>query len=495
MILASGSDYDDLYPSRNHARGKYEIKDGDFIYLSQREDAAPTDPSGAAFMYNRKRKVSDYYNQTCSRYQGWSHENIWTGGPCKIQGNRWMYNYFSFDLDGDGNPPLRDDAGGVYAEHFNGGESALFGGEYACGNNTCYLADFWLYSSSSWFKPTVNLEPPGRSEMGLSYDTARQCIVLFGGKGTDLFDDTWELSAGGSPGSYIWTVISPDDPEGDGNPAAREGHVLVYDPDEQVTVLFGGRLADGSYSAETWLWDGTSWALVEQFDPEGDGNPDARADLAVAWHDSRGSLIIHGGLGEDGATDDVWEWTGVSWRVLSLVDAEGDGGPGARYDHAMVYDAHHDHLTLVGGEGASYERWIGRLGNTGRPAHIARFDTSVMDNCEAPDFTEVRILWRGGGTGFPDEPDYHGTTLMNWEKGEWQDVSDNSAGADAPEDLTWSTNDPDRIYRMLFGSHEELCFASAPVHPNGSGRTIVATDYLQLVVSYRMAEDAPDSCD
>ena len=60
--------------------------------------------------------------------------------------------------------------------------------------------------------------------------------------------------------------ITPEDPEGDGNPS---GGALIYDAARGIVVLFGGS------SGQPWEYDGTSWTEITPTDPEGDGNPSA----------------------------------------------------------------------------------------------------------------------------------------------------------------------------------------------------------------------------
>lgn len=220
-----------------------------------------------------------------------------------------------------------------------------------------------------------------------------------------------------------------------------------------------------------------------------------RADFAAAWHDTRNTFIIHGGQTISGSVGDAWEWNGTSWARLNLADPEGDGGPGALHNHEMAYEAHHDYLVLYGGEGTLGKLWQGRLADAEKPGHLARFTTWAMDNCETPEFKEVKVLWRGGGEGHLDEPDKHGARLAVWEMGAWQLLDENGAPADSPTDLTWTTVDPDRIHRMLFGAYEELCFALTPKEANLTGRAKVATDYVEVIVSYRLTAEAPDACD
>jgi hypothetical protein len=141
-----------------------------------------------------------------------------------------------------------------------------------CGNST------WEWDGDVWHKviPTGDL-PDRRFHAGLVYDPEREVVVLFGGQSCELdnpfFDDTWEYDG------TTWSLIEPTDPEDDGNPSARHSHRLVYDAARHRTMMIGGLGPDNKYSdndtnGSFWAWDGVSWQKLVMTDPEDDGNPD-----------------------------------------------------------------------------------------------------------------------------------------------------------------------------------------------------------------------------
>ena len=66
---------------------------------------------------------------------------------------------------------------------------------------------------------------------------------------------------------------------------------------------------------------------------------------------------------------------------------------------------------------------------------------------------------------------------------------------DATGKMTWSTDDPDLLNRLLFGKPGEqtLNFAVTPLMHNGCGTEYgrVATDYVAVTVSYRLPAELP----
>ena len=122
-------------------------------------------------------------------------------------------------------------------------------------------------------------------------------------------------------------------------PGARWGHVFIYYPDKKQLLLFGGaRQRGGPYLNDTWIWHNGQW---QQFDSPG---PSARGFCAAAYHAKRGTIIVHGGRGDDRVTySDLWEWDGYNWTQLEATSAyQAD-------HHQMVYLDHRDILFAFGG--------------------------------------------------------------------------------------------------------------------------------------------------
>ncbi len=71
------------------------------------------------------------------------------------------------------------------------GRSVLFGG-YS-GDYFAPLGDTWTWDGARWRKEMSALSPPARLGAGGCYDPLRRRVVLFGGRGTAAFADTWEM--------------------------------------------------------------------------------------------------------------------------------------------------------------------------------------------------------------------------------------------------------------------------------------------------------------
>lgn len=223
----------------------------------------------------------------------------------------------------------------------------LFGGR---GTTMLRLAETWELGPTGWVQRTPTTSPPARSGHDLAYDPVRQRVILFGGfpdSGTRL-GDTWEWDG------TNWSARTPAMA-----PSARSGHRMAWDPLRSVVVLFGGRI-DGttstSYQSDTWTWNGTTWALAAST------GPTAREGVALAWDPGllTGRLVLHGGVGNGGNRNDTLSWDGSAWTLLAPTTS-----PSGRVFHDMAYSPALGKLLLYGGAtggsaGATYlgDTWV-----------------------------------------------------------------------------------------------------------------------------------------
>src|SRR5262245_38299883 len=91
----------------------------------------------------------------------------------------------------------------------------------------------------------------------MAFDSKRGRVVLFVGQPatptegiSGMLGDTWEWD-----GSF-WTQVS------DIGPPPRTLHAMAYDSAREVTVLFGGSVAQTGPAGDTWQWDGQDWTQL-----------------------------------------------------------------------------------------------------------------------------------------------------------------------------------------------------------------------------------------
>jgi hypothetical protein len=109
----------------------------------------------------------------------------------------------------------------------------------------------WTWDGVDWTLRSPAHWPLTRYWHAMSYDRARNVVLLQGGNATGgPIGDFWQWN--GSDWSPIAAVSGP---------GARSRHGMVYDESRQRTVVYGGQ-GPGTASAATWEWDGSSWSAI-----------------------------------------------------------------------------------------------------------------------------------------------------------------------------------------------------------------------------------------
>lgn len=192
------------------------------------------------------------------------------------------------------------------------------------------VADTWEWDGASWTLKSPPTSPPPRGGIAhaLVYDAARQRVVLFGGiDESGSLADTWEWDGSS------WALKTPAV-----SPPPRFAHALAYDGSRQRVVLFGG-YDDGALFSDTWEWDGTSW--IQKSPAAG---PAARDNHALTYDAARQRVVLFGGYDGTNRFADTWEWNGTTWAQKSPTAA-----PPARDFHQMAYDSARQRVLLFGG--------------------------------------------------------------------------------------------------------------------------------------------------
>jgi len=212
------------------------------------------------------------------------------------------------------------------------GNVVLFGGQGAG-----VLNDTWTWDGTVWTQQHPTTSPPARSAAGMAYDRARGDVVLFGGVVTvagklQYFGDTWVWDGGN------WTQMHPAT-----SPSARQLANMAYDPSSTSVLLFGGH--DGEPLGDTWTWNGTTWAqhTLKVL-------PTPRVESSMALDDATSDVVLFGGFGPDGTeNNETWTWSNNTWTQLSPYPA-----PSARSGAALAFDAAQQRLVLFGGGCCSF---------------------------------------------------------------------------------------------------------------------------------------------
>jgi uncharacterized protein (TIGR03437 family) len=118
----------------------------------------------------------------------------------------------------------------------------LYGG-CASGAGPCPLGDLWAFDlrTNRWTEITGGVQPAARQHYGISFDTRRMQLILFGGSGRGTLSDTWTFN----PQTRTWNQLNTS------GPTARLRHQGAYAAERGATYFFGGSTNSGPTS-ELW---------------------------------------------------------------------------------------------------------------------------------------------------------------------------------------------------------------------------------------------------
>jgi len=126
-------------------------------------------------------------------------------------------------------------------------------------------------------------------------------------------------------------------------PSGRFDGTIVYDPDGNQLLLFGGS-DDSNSRNDLWSYsiDRNEW---KELSPAG-SRPAARFGHTWNYDSVRRSAVLFGGEGA-GFFSDVWAYDIArnEWRML----ADNNSGPSRRYGHSGIYDAERDRIVISHG--------------------------------------------------------------------------------------------------------------------------------------------------
>ena len=222
------------------------------------------------------------------------------------------------------------------------GRFLMFGGTDA----SKLYDDTWTYtpSTGTWASVNPGTKPSARSMFGMSYDSKSKLTVLFGGHdGSNALKDTWRFDAIG--GTWEKQPTS-------GSPSARYLTATVFDGSLNETVLFGGiEPAAGCYSQPNLVND--TWTYSSQNNTWTNRTtglqPSARHSHVMAYDSDRKLTLLYSGaiyIGMLYGSSDVWKWNSSfsNWGQISPSNT-----PPTRMCATSAYDPVNNHILVFGG--------------------------------------------------------------------------------------------------------------------------------------------------
>lgn len=171
-----------------------------------------------------------------------------------------------------------------------------------------------------WSEPAAGPALAARNEPRVAFDRARGEAILYAGRGRT---DTLRLVG------RRWEEIVPETT----TPPPLERYGFAYEASRGRMIMFGGSRGFGNPPThDTWAWNGRDWAQVRTGTV---GIPSARLAPALVYDPDRDRMVMFGGF-VSGAPPllDTWEFDGERWSEVRTSTS-----PGAPLNYALAdYD-------------------------------------------------------------------------------------------------------------------------------------------------------------
>ena len=137
--------------------------------------------------------------------------------------------------------------------------------------------------------------------------------------------------------------VVPTQAQGEEVPDVRMSHAMVYDPHNEVTVMFGGMTNVGGLHSldDTWTYsyEMNTWTNLDL-----GTNPPARCMHNMVYCSETNEMILYGGSGYV----DTWSFDCTTQTWSQVITSE---NPGVHYNLGLAYDSQENIVVLFGGFG------------------------------------------------------------------------------------------------------------------------------------------------
>jgi len=297
-------------------------------------------------------------------------------------------------------------------------------------------------NENTWYNlnPTiVGGELTPREYPAMAYNASAQRVIMFDGMN---IKDTWAYDYA----TNTWTEMSslPSYSEVGGTLIGRDAHDMVYDPDTDMTIMFGGQSIGGIILKDTWSYDyaTNTWTNLTSLPSysEVGGTLLERCWIDMAYDSSAKRIILHGGHNEDvEGLNDTWAYDAVNNTWFNLNPAVVGGPMYKTWISALVYDSSADRTIMFGGlqEEPGYiytdETWVYDynantwykmdpevIGGTllQRAGHVMVYDS----------YTQRTVMFSGKWTNEGGAYDLNDTWFYDYSENTWSNASYNVVG-------------------------------------------------------------------
>ena len=312
----------------------------------------------------------------------------------------------------------------------------------------------WVWIRDQWIQQFPATRPQARSAHSMTYDSQRGRVLLFGGRleSTELrgrfglAGDTWAWKNG------EWQQIDTG-----AAPPARYYADMTYDRARDRVLLFGGYHygADGKTLEtlhDTWEFDGETWTEVQATA----AGPDVDKPL-LAYHIARKETILVGVDDELATATYRWDPSGKTWQSVA-----GETKPPCANEASLSYQTHNERLVFTGGvcgtsTGLIDEVWEfddatwTKIGGTLNGLGMTRTGGSAY----AYDTVLHRLVRYGGTSNFNT---FIESSTNVYADGRWQVLV--APTRPDPRSLTTFRRDPVRGTIWLFGGLSEFSYGT-----------------------------------
>jgi outer membrane protein assembly factor BamB len=336
--------------------------------------STPTGREGAAMVYDERREVILLHGGRDGTGRALSDTWEWNG-------QRWRListNGPGVTLAGCAYDVARD-------------RTVIYGGYWAAGTLTNHMhsAQLWEWDGQSWQHIETGTAEALDGQLTVVYDRALGKVIRHGGvlNGNELINP--------DPTTYQWDGTNWT-PLVEGT-FKRGGQKAAYDSARGRTVMFGGTsTVRGSWTRDTWEFDGAGWTQV------GSTGPAGRVFHAMVFDSHLGVVVLYGGFAADTNFNDTWEWDGVQWTRINVP------GPTARNDVGLAYDRARHKVVLFGGTPGIHDAWLNETWEYGLPP------LQLTRSERQPDGS-LEFRWTG------EAPPYQLQSRTDLATGDWQD--------------------------------------------------------------------------